>query len=151
MRFSLAYADGENTSYPAGPCPLEVQTAATVACNLTGVPLPGLSKWSGSLGLDYRRKMGRGDFTIHTDTNYRDGYNSDTSGSKYTVIDGFTVTNLSIGYQFARSWEVQAFARNLFDEEYITALTIQTGNSGLILGQAGEPRTVGVAFRFAKN
>ena len=43
------------------------------------------------------------------------------------------------------------FARNLFDEEYITALTIQTGNSGLILGQAGEPRLVGVAFRFAKD
>jgi len=32
-----------------------------------------------------------------------------------------------------------------------TALTIQTGNSGLILGQPGEPRMVGVAFRFAKN
>ncbi len=58
VRFSLAYADGENTDYPAGPCPLEVQTAATVACNLTGVPLPGLSKWSGSLGLDYRKADG---------------------------------------------------------------------------------------------
>jgi iron complex outermembrane recepter protein len=151
VRFSLAYADGENTDYPAGPCPLEVQTAATVACNLTGVALPGLSKWSGSLGFEYRRHMGHGDFTIRADTNYRDGYNSDTSGSKYTVIDGFTVTNLSVGYRFARSWDVQVFARNLFDEEYITALTIQTGNSGLILGQAGEPRTVGVAFRFTKQ
>ena len=151
VRFSLAYADGENTSYPAGPCPLEVQTAATVACNLTGVPLPGLSKWSGSLGLDYRRKMGSGEFSVRTDTNYRDSYNSDTSGSKYTVIDGFTVTNLSVGYRFARTWQVEAFVRNVFDEEYITALTIQTGNSGLILGQAGEPRTAGVAFRFATN
>ena len=43
------------------------------------------------------------------------------------------------------------FARNLFDEDYITALTIQTGNSGLILGQPGDPRMVGVAFRFAKD
>jgi iron complex outermembrane recepter protein len=151
LRFSLAYADGKNTDYPAGPCPLEVQTAATVACNLTGVPLPGLSKWSGSLGLDYRRQMAHGDVMVHLDTNARDGYNSDASGSKYTVIDGFSVTNLSVGYRFARGWEVDAFARNLFDEEYITALTIQTGNSGLILGQAGEPRTVGVAFRFSKN
>jgi iron complex outermembrane receptor protein len=39
----------------------------------------------------------------------------------------------------------------VFDEEYVTALTIQTGNSGLILGQAGEPRTVGVTFRYASN
>jgi iron complex outermembrane recepter protein len=151
LRFSLAYADGKNTDYPAGPCPLEVQTAATVACDLTGVPLAGLSKWSGSLGLEYQRRMGRGDMTIQLDTNARSSYNSDTSGSKYTVIDGFGVTNLVVGYRLSRSWEVAAFARNLFDEEYITALTIQTGNSGLILGQAGEPRTVGVSFRFAKN
>jgi len=151
LRFSIAYADGENTDYPAGPCPLEVQTAATVACNLTGVALPGLSKWSGSLGVSYQKHMGRGDFTIQADTNARSGYNSDTSGSKYTWIDGFSVTNLLVGYRFGRGWEVDAFARNVFDEDYITALTIQTGNSGLILGQAGDPRTVGVAFRFARN
>ena len=151
LRFSLAYADGKNTDYPAGPCPLEVQTAATVACNLTGVPLAGLSKLSGSLGLDYRRHVGHGDMMVRLDTNTRDGYNSDTSGSRYTVIEGFSVTNLCVGYRFARGWQIEAFARNLFDEEYISALTIQTGNSGLILGQAGEPRTVGVAFRFVKN
>jgi iron complex outermembrane receptor protein len=151
LRFSLAFADGKNTDYPAGPCPLEVQTAATVACDLTGVPLAGLSKWSGSLGLNYQRQMGRGEMMVQLDTNARDGYNSDTSGSQYTVIDGFSVTNLSVGYRFARGWQIEAFARNLFDEAYISALTIQTGNSGLILGQAGEPRTVGVAFRFAKN
>ena len=150
LRFSLAYADGENSDYPAGPCPLEVQTAATVACNLTGVPLAGLSKWSGSLGLDYRKQAGRGDIVVRVDTNYRDGYNSETSGSKYTFIDGFSVTDLSVAYRFARGWQVEAFARNVFDEKYITALTIQTGNSGLILGQAGDPRTVGVAFRYGK-
>jgi iron complex outermembrane receptor protein len=151
LRFSLAYADGKNTDYPAGPCPLEVQTAATVACDLTGVPLAGLSEWSESLGLDYRRHLGRGDLTIRLDTNSRDGYNSDTSASKYTWIDGFTVTNLSVAYRFARGWQVEAFARNLFDEQYIAALTIQTGNSGLILGQAGDPRMVGVAFRWGTN
>jgi len=149
LRASLAYADGENSDYPAGPCPLEVQTAATVACNLTGVPLAGLSEMSGSLGFDYARAMGGGELSLHWVTNYRDGYNSDTSGSQYTYIDGFSVTNASVGYRFARGLEVDVFARNLFDEQYITALTIQTGNSGLILGQAGEPRTVGLTFRFA--
>ena len=151
LRTSVAYADGENTDYPAGPCPLELQTAGTVACNLTGVPLAGLSELSGSLGFDYERTMGDGELALHWVTNARDGYNSDTSGSQYTVIYGFSVTNASIGYRFGRGWEVDVFARNLFDEEYITALTIQTGNSGLILGQAGEPRTVGLTFRFAKN
>ena len=149
LRAGIAYADGENTDYPAGPCPLEVQTAATVACDLTGKPLAGLSELSGTLGFDYLRSMGEGEFSIHWDTNSRDGYFSDTSASTYTWIDGFSVTNASVGYRFSRGWELDLFARNLFDEEYITALTIQTGNSGLILGQAGEPRTVGLTFRLA--
>ena len=151
LRASFAYADGENTSYPAGPCPLEVQTAATVACNLTGVELAGLSKVSGLLGFDYRKALGGGELIVHSDTSSRGGYFSDTSASIYTRIDGFTVTNASVGYRFAKGWEVDLFARNLFDEEYITALTIQTGNSGLILGQPGDPRMVGVSFRYANN
>jgi iron complex outermembrane receptor protein len=39
------------------------------------------------------------------------------------------------------------FARNLLDKDYVTALTIQTGNSGLILGQPGDPRLVGLQIR----
>ena len=147
LRASLAYANGKNTDYPAGPCPLELQTAATVACNLTGVPLAGLSKWSGTLGFDYEMPLGPGAFLIRADTNTRSGYNSDTSASKYTWIGGYNVTNASVGYRFNKSWEVDVFARNLFNTEYLTALTIQTGNSGLILGQPGDQRLVGMTLR----
>jgi iron complex outermembrane receptor protein len=151
LRASVAYADGENTDYPAGPCPLEVQTAATVACNLTGVELAGLSRLSGTLGFDYRKALRGGELIVHSDTSSRGGYFSDTSASIYTRIDGYSVTNASVGYRFAKGWEVDVFARNLLDEQYITALTIQTGNSGLILGQPGDPRMVGVSFRYATN
>jgi iron complex outermembrane recepter protein len=147
MRVSAAYADGKNTDYPEGPCPLEIQTAATVACNLTGVRLAGLSKWVGTLGLDYQYPVGRGDVLFHVDSMTRSGYNSDTSASTYTEIGGYNVTNASVGYRFQGGWEVDVFARNLFDKDYITALTIQTGNSGLILGQPSDPRAVGVTMR----
>jgi iron complex outermembrane receptor protein len=147
LRASVAYADGEYTDYPDGPCPLEVQTAATVACDLTGDSLAGLSDWVGTLGFDYEVPLGAGAFLVHVDSNSRSGYNSDTSGSQYTWIDGYNVTNASIGYRVAGGWEVAAFARNVFDSNYITALTIQTGNSGLILGQPSDPRIMGVTFR----
>jgi iron complex outermembrane recepter protein len=147
LRASVAYADGENTDYPAGPCPLEVQTAATVACDLTGVKLAGLSEWAGTLGFDYERALGTGALLLHADSSSRSGYNSDTSASQYTWISGYTVTNASVGYRFASGWEAAVFARNLFDEDYITAVTIQTGNSGLILGQPSDPRLVGVTLR----
>jgi iron complex outermembrane receptor protein len=147
LRASFAYGDGKNTDYPAGPCPLEVQTAATVACNLTGVKLAGLSRWVGSLGVDYEYAYGQGTFVFHSDTSTRSDYNSDTSASQYTVIDGYTVTNTSIGLRWPSGFEADLFARNVFDRDYITALTIQTGNSGLILGQPSDPRMVGVTLR----
>jgi iron complex outermembrane receptor protein len=147
LRASFAYADGKNTDYPAGPCPLEVQTAATVACNLTGVRLAGLSRWTGTLGVDYQRPLGTGALLFHADASSRSSYNSDTSASQYTEISGYALTNASVGYRFGRAWEVDVFARNLFDRNYITALTIQTGNSGLILGQPSDPRVVGVTLR----
>ena len=147
VRASVAYSDGENTDYPAGPCPLEVQTAATVACDLTGVPLAGLSDWAGTLGFNYELPLGTGALLVHADSSWRSGYNSDTSASRYTQIDGYNVTNASVGYRFKGNWEVDVFARNLFDSDYITALTIQTGNSGLILGQPSDPRMVGVTVR----
>lgn len=147
VRAGLAYAEGENTDYPAGPCPLEVQTSATVACNLTGVRLSGLSRWSETFGLDYRLPFGGGAFLLHSDTNMRSSYNSDASGSQYTNIKGYSVTNASVGYRFNSGWEVDVFAKNLFDANYIQALTIQTGNSGLILGQPSDPRIVGLTVR----
>lgn len=147
LRAGVAYADGENTDYPQGPCPLEVQTAATVACDLSGVRLAGLSRWVGTLGLDYVVPAGPGSVVLHADSMSRSSYYSDSSASQYTWIDGYNVTNASVGYRFRRTWQVDVFAHNLFDADYITALTIQTGNSGLILGQPGDPRLVGVTVR----
>jgi iron complex outermembrane receptor protein len=147
LRASVAYADGEYTDYPAGPCPLEVQTAVTVACDLTGDSLAGLSEWVGTLGFDYVVPLGAGEFLLHVDSNSRSGYSSDTSGSQYTRIDGYTVTNASAGYRFQGGWEIAVWARNLFDSDHITALTIQTGNSGLILGQPSDPQIWGVTLR----
>lgn len=74
----------------------------------------------------------------------RTGYNSDASNSQYTWIKGYSLANTRAGYRFDAGWEAAVFARNLFDEDYIQAPTIQTGNSGLILVQPSDPRLVGV-------
>jgi iron complex outermembrane receptor protein len=147
VRASLAYADGQNVKYPQGPCPLERQTTAIVACDLTGAPLAGLSRWATTLGVDYRRTFGAAAITAHVDSIWRAGYFGDTSASQYLWIDAHNITNASIGYQFPNGLDISLFARNLFDTEYLTALTIQTGNSGLILGQPGDPRLVGISLQ----
>ena len=173
-RASLAFSEGKYTNYPAGPCPLEWQNPNAVggcqpsngaglaittsnprgnptipgAYVLTGLKLAGLSKWVGTLGFDYTAPAGTGEFVLSGDWNARSRYNADTSNSQYTWIDGYSVADLSLGYRFQSRWELRVFAHNLFDRNYVTALTVQSGNSGLILGQAGDPRVVGLTVRF---
>jgi iron complex outermembrane receptor protein len=174
LRASLAYADGEYTDYPLGPCPLEWQNPnAAGSCQpfappsslanqtvnprgnpdvpgayvLTGLPLAGLSKWVGTLGLDYGMPMGTGGLLFHADWNLRSGYNSDTMNSIYTRLAGYGVVNTSVGYQFQGGWDINMFVRNILNKNYVSALTIQTGNSGLILGQPSEPRLIGLQVR----
>ncbi len=151
---ALAYSDGAYTDYPAGPCPLELQTAATNACNLTGQRLAGLPRWSETLSADYAVPAGRGAFFLHADSNWRSGYFGDPTLSRFTWIEGSNLTNASLGYRrqdaSGTGWEIAIFARNLLDADYIQNLTIQAGNSGLILGTPSDPRTVGVTFRLRR-
>jgi iron complex outermembrane recepter protein len=42
---------------------------------------------------------------------------------------------------------VFVWVKNLFDENYIQNLTVQAGNSGLIVGTPSDPRTIGLTVR----
>ena len=147
LRASLAFADGRYSDYPAGPCPLERQAAATAACDLTGRRLASLPRWSLLAGADYEQPVGRGAVFLHLDSSSRSGFNGDPSLSRFTYIRGYNVTNGSIGYRNSAGWEIAAFARNLLDADYIQNLTIQAGNSGLILGLPSDPRVIGLTLR----
>ena len=149
-RAGVAYADGRYSDYPAGPCPLEVQTAATLACDLTGRKLASLLPWAITAGIDAVRPVGDGSVFLHVDTASRHGYNGDPSLSRFTRIGAYNLTNASIGYRFASGLEVAVFARNLFDTDYIQNLTIQAGNSGLILGTPSDPRVIGGTLRLRR-
>ncbi|MBC7521559.1 MAG: TonB-dependent receptor [Sandarakinorhabdus sp.] len=148
LRASVAYADGRYAEYPRGPCPLERQGTATTACDLTGGRLSGLPRWSTTLGGDYTLPVGRGEAFIHADSSWRSWYYGDPTLSRFTLIDGYNVTNASIGYRSARGWRITVFARNLFNSNYIQNLTTQAGNSGLILGSPSDPRIIGATVGF---
>lgn len=149
LRASVAYADGKYASYPAGPCPIELIGNTAAPCNLSGTGLPGLPKWSSTVGGDYLRPVGSlaGSLFAHADANYRSKQFGDPTGSRFTTIGSYTIVNGSVGYRSDKGWEIAVFARNLFDRNYIQNVTIQAGNSGLILATPSDPRTIGVTFR----
>ncbi|MEY4836153.1 MAG: hypothetical protein RLZZ475_12 [Pseudomonadota bacterium] len=96
--------------------------------------------------------LGPGAVFLHADSNWRSGYPGDPSLSRFTYIEGHNLTNASIGYRredaTGKGWEIAVFARNLLGADCIQNLTIQAGNSGLILGTPSDPRTVGVTLRW---
>ena len=97
-------------------------------------------------GLDYER----GSLFLHLDTASRSGYNGDPTISRYTYIGAYNLTNASIGYRLGDGLELAVFARNLLDADYLQNLTIQAGNSGLILASPGDPRVIGATLRLRR-
>lgn len=149
LRASVAYADGKYAEYAKGPCPLELQGTATTACNLTGGLLSGLPRWSTTIGFDYAVPMARkGEIFFHGNSSWRTSYYGDPTLSRFTLIDGYNITNASIGFRGAKGWSVTVFARNLFNSNYIQNMTTQAGNSGLILGTPSDPRIIGATLGF---
>ena len=68
-----------------------------------------------------------------------------TSYSK-TKVDGYGITNLRVGLGGDR-WRVTAFARNLFDEEYIAEVIMAPEFGGAFV-TPGAYRTAGVEFQW---
>ncbi len=145
---NVAWTDGEYASFANGPCPLERIGRTTVACDLSGKEFPGVSPWAGSVGGEYRfRPVQTGEAFVGADASYRSAYYADAAVSEYARIDGYALVNLRAGFRADAGWEAYVFVKNAFDEEYLQFVSIQTGNSGLVIGNPGDPRTAGVTVR----
>ena len=88
-----------------------------------------------------------GELYLGVEASYRSKMSGDPSASAYTVIDGYTIVNLAVGYRQNGPWEAFFWVKNLFDEDYMQNLTVQAGNSGLILGTPNDPRLFGFTVR----
>lgn len=148
---NVAWTDGEYASFRNGPCPLERIGPSTAACDLSGQDLPGVSPWAVSIGGEVHgpgEVLGfAGEVFAGADASYRSSYNSDAAVSRFTEIDGYGLVNLRAGFRAANGWEVSLFVRNALDEAYLRFVTIQSGNSGLVIGDPGDARAFGLTVR----
>ena len=149
--FSASWSDGKYVSYKNGPCPLELIGSATAVCNLSGKALSALPRWVESIGGEYTQPISiagvGGQGFLQAEFTSRSKAYGEPSDSKYAIIDGYSVVNASLGFRQRGPWEVFVWARNLFDRNYMQNLTVQAGNSGLILGTPSDPRTYGLTVR----
>lgn len=148
VQASASWTDGRYVSYKNGPCPLEKIGSATTVCDLSGKPLSALPKTAWSFGADYTRPLENGlSLFAHMDATGRTKVFGDPTDSQFTRLPAYEVVNARLGLRRASKWDLSIWARNLFDAEYLQNVTIQAGNSGLIVGTPGDPRTLGMTLR----
>ena len=160
-----AYTDATYRKFTDAPCPPELSgggTGSPVAapgvpgnspanCDISGQRLPGVSKWSFSYGAEASsafRILGKdGEVYLGIDGSYRSAFSSNPSPSDYTRVKGYALTNVRAGFRTAQGLDIFAWVRNAFDVDYFEQLAVPSGNTGLIVGQPGDPRTWGLTVK----
>jgi iron complex outermembrane receptor protein len=149
---AVTYSDGRYVSFPDAPPPLE-DTGGPQVKDISGSVLPGISKWAYSLGGEYAHPSAvlglPGQFFGAVDTSYRSDFSSSPSASRYLVVDGYSLLNTRVGFRATNGWQVFVWSRNLLDKNYYELLTAAPGNTGLYVGQPGDPRAVGVTVKLS--
>ena len=162
---SGAYTDATYRKFVDAPCPPELSGGSALAagqtpgapgtpggpsapnCDISGQRLPGVSKWSVSFGAEANtpaRLLGQdGEVYFGYDGSYRSNFSSLASPSAYTWIDGYSLSNFRLGFRTDSGLDVFGWVRNAFDENYFEQLFVGPGNTGLIAGLPGDPRTWG--------
>ncbi|WP_298670122.1 TonB-dependent receptor [uncultured Sphingomonas sp.] len=140
---ALPIVNGQIVGTPAAP---GTPGSSRPYCDISGQRLPGVSKWAFSYGVEYNLPVGDGQVYFGYDGSYRSDFSSNPSPSPYTDINGYSLSNFRLGYRKGDRLNLFAWVRNAFDQNYYELLATQSGSTGLIVGQPGDPRTIGLTL-----
>ncbi len=148
---ALAYTDGRYVKFTNAPPPLE-ETGGPTFKDISGGPMPGISRWAGSLGgeISAGGKLFRQDgrYFLAVESYGRSSFSSSPSPSRYLTVDGYAILNARLGFQDYEGLSIFIRARNLLDAEYFEQLLPAGGSAGHYAGVLGDPGTWGVTLRY---
>lgn len=143
---SVAYTDARYITYTNAPAAPDNPTASGTQ-DLSGVALPGVSKFAWSLVADLAQPVGRNlEGYVHADYLHRSSFNTSTTNSVYAIEPGYGLLDGRIGVRTAdHRYDLSIWAKNLANKSYYISRT--PTNYGLITAAVGDPRTYGVTLR----
>ncbi len=164
---SGAYTDATYARFPDAPCPPELSgggsgtpigaagapgTNSPANCDISGQRLPGVSEWVWSYGLEGNLPVSflgeNGELYAGVEANTRSNFSSNPTPSEYTWVEGYSVVNFRLGVRTDNGLNLFGWLRNAFDQNYFEQLAVPSGNTGLIVGQPGDPRTYGLTLAY---
>jgi len=165
---NAAYTDAKYVRFVDAPCPPELAggTVATAGqtpsapgtpggispanCDISGQRLPGVSKWAFSFGAEGNlpgKLFGLGgQYYLGYDGSYRSDFSSNPSPSAFMNVEGYSLSNFRLGFRGDDGLNIFGWVRNAFDANYFEQLFAGPGNTGLIAGLPGDPRTWGATI-----
>jgi iron complex outermembrane receptor protein len=150
---ALSYTEGIYVKFTNAPLPLEETGSPVAFKDVSGTDLPGVSRWTGTLGGEYS-ETGKffgnsGKFFLALDSYARSSFSSSASASKYLVVPGYALFNGRIGFRASEGLSVHFWGRNLLNKDYYEQLLPAGGNSGQYAAVVGDQRTYGITLRYA--
>ena len=150
---ALSYTEGVYVKFTNAPLPLEETGAAVAFKDVSGSSLPGVSKWSGSLGGEISETAkffgNRGKVFLALDSYGRTSFSSSASASKYLVVDGYAIFNGRLGFRASEGLSINIWARNILNKDYYEQLLPAGGNAGQYAGVLGDQRTYGITLKYS--
>jgi iron complex outermembrane receptor protein len=152
LNAAVAYTDGKYVRFANAPVPLEEVGGPQAFKDVSGGRLPGISKWSGSIGGEVVVKgtfIGlKGNYFLGVDEFLRSEFSSSPSPSEYLNIDGYGLTNGRAGFRASNGISFFFWGRNVFNKNYYEQLLAAPGSYGQYAGIVGDQRTYGVTLRY---
>ncbi len=102
--------------------------------------MPNAPEWTVSAGCIYAHSSG---LFVEADVTSRPETRAEIDNDPLVVNDARTLVNARVGWTF-RTTEVSLYARNLFDEEYLSYR-----NAPVLFYVLGDPREVGMTVSVA--
>lgn len=154
---ALAYTDAKYVKFTNAPLPLE-ETGLTEGGvqkafkDISGGRIPGISKWSGSLGGEFSTTAKflskEGKFFTAVEGFYRSEFSSSPSPSAFLNIPAYSIVNARIGFRLpGNGLSAFVWGRNILDTNYYEQLLPAGGNAGHYAGVLGDQRTYGVTLK----
>ncbi|HEY9260584.1 TonB-dependent receptor, partial [Chitinophaga sp.] len=149
---AVSYTDGKYKSFKNAPVPLEETGGPSAFKDISGGRLPGISKWTASLGGEistggkFLSQGGR--YFLALDGYYRSEFSSSPSPSPFLNVDGYVLLNGRIGFRAVKGVSLFIWGRNIFNKNYFEQLLVAAGNAGQYAAVLGDPSTYGVTIRY---
>ncbi|WP_245586253.1 TonB-dependent receptor [Solimonas soli] len=142
-RAGVAYNQAISEDFPDAPN----EDTGENTKDLSGKDLYNAPRWTATAGLEYSHALWRAEGYGGLDYSFRSGYWGTVEHGAGSYVHSYALTNLRLGLRSAtQRWDVSAWVRNLFDEDYLAAVYALYG-VGDYGATAGDARTYGVTAR----